>query len=47
MIIDIIIEYFEEYLKSADWGLEHDSKKSAFGTEGMRLYGEILPSLWW
>lgn len=41
-IIDIILEYFEYYLDNQD-----DYKSFNIASEGIKLYAEILSSLWW
>lgn len=41
-IIDTILEYFEIYLED-----QENLDNYVFAKEGMKLYGEILPSLWW
>lgn len=45
-IIDLICEYFGYYINYAD---DADKSKIAYplAEDAMRLYGKIIPSLWW
>lgn len=43
-IIDLICEYFTQAI--LHWE-EEESLANAFAKKGMKLYAEILPSLWW
>ena len=45
-IIEEIMLYFEPYLKGHN-SLEERLLSSELAKEGMRIYGEILPALWW
>lgn len=45
-IIDLICEYFEYYIKNEnDW--EINVLTEGLAKEGLRLYSQILSSLWW
>ena len=45
-IIDLMCEYFEYFINYAD---DDDKSRIAYllAADAMRLYGKILPSLWW
>lgn len=46
VIIDLICEYFEYYIKNEDdW--EINVLTEGLAKEGLRLYSQILSSLWW
>ncbi len=45
-IIDLICEYFEYFINYAD-DFDHEYLAHCLAGEGMKLYGKILPSLWW
>lgn len=45
-IIDLICEYFEYYINYAD-DADNSQIAYALAEDAMRLYGKIIPSLWW
>ena len=45
--IDLILEYLESYLIDEDIDFDKESLSYPLAREAFRIYGEILPSLWW
>lgn len=46
-VIQVIMDYFGEYLQNADFMSAQEILTRKLAQEGIRLYAEILPALWW